>query len=142
MILTPMVIADTPTPAPSCSVYNQEATVTKPVDEPTPEGSSDLRHCISAGDAISRGKLVGQYIQMSSHDVWYMIWPRCAPPESPVSAARRIVNCVPTTGSYIFLCRVSPDRTVMQDAITLTAPVGVRMIHTDGDRRCADAQHA
>jgi TonB family protein len=109
MILTPMVIADTP----PCSRPNSPVVVTNamPPDYPDSARKLGVEHVVVLVAVIVDpvGRRVGDYIQQSSHNA--------AMDQAALRAARQsqyapaYANCEPTTGTFIFRAEFNNPRT-------------------------------
>ncbi|MGA8840791.1 MAG: energy transducer TonB, partial [Candidatus Aquilonibacter sp.] len=100
-----------PTEKPACANPNQEATVTNPMSPDYPDSARDLGLgpvtvlvVVTIGPT---GSLVDAKIQQSSNN--------SAIDQAAIRAARqsqyapKLVNCAPTSGSYIFRAEFNPD---------------------------------
>jgi TonB family protein len=98
LILTPMVIADTPT----CSIPNHEATVVAAVT-PAPDAARSLKAPATAVIQVTigpDGKLISAKVAQSSKNP--AIDQAALDAASKTTYAPKVVNCQPVTESYAF----------------------------------------
>jgi TonB family protein len=102
MILTSMVIADTPSPSqtPRCARPNQEAQIVNPMSPDLPDSVKTPVTVLVFVTVGWDGNLVEEHLQRSSGNV--------AADQAALRAARqsqyapKLVNCEPITGAIIF----------------------------------------